>query len=69
MDWGLGLLGGGALEVEGKQPFQDFSIGEVRRPTVSGVDGGIEFLVGELEPGRTLVVEVSEGALFQFRGW
>ena len=45
----LGLLGEGMLEVEGEEPFQDFGVREVRGPTVSGVDGGIEFCRGRVE--------------------
>jgi len=37
-------------------------------PAVGGEDGGVEFLMGEVEPGGALVVEVGEGPLFEFPG-
>ena len=35
---------------------------------VGGGDGGVEFLVGQVQPGRTLVVKVGEGALLELGG-
>ena len=61
-----GLLG--ALQVEGEQFGQEFIIAERRRPAVGGEDGGVELLVGEVEPGGALVVEVGESPLFEFLG-
>jgi len=58
----------GASEVEGEEAFEDLVVGKVGRSAVRGGDGGVEFFVGEVEPGGALVVEICQGALFQFCG-
>ena len=58
----------GPLEVELEQPAQDLVVGHggaVVGPAVGDGDGLVEGLVGVGEPGRALVVEVGEGALFR----
>ena len=61
-----------ALGVELEEAGQDVLIGDVffrnYGPAVGGEDGLVEFAVGVLEPGGIFVVEVGEGALFQFGG-
>ncbi len=49
---------GGAFEVEGEEAFEDLLVGEIGRPAVRRGDGGGELFVGEVEPGRPLVVEI-----------
>ena len=65
------LLFGGAGEVEGEEVFEDLVVGEFGGPGVGGGDGGVEFLVGEVEAGGALVVEVGQGAFLKFgrRNW
>jgi len=43
-------------------------VGQIGGPAVGGGDGGVEFLVGQVQPGRTLVVKVGEGALLELGG-
>ena len=64
-DFGCLLLLGGAFEVQGEQPLQDLLVGQVGGPAVGGGYGGVEFLVGQVQPGGALVVEVGQGALFE----
>ena len=59
------LLSTGPFEVQGQQAFEDVVVGEVVGPAVGVEDGVVERLVGNVEPGRALVVEVGEGALLQ----
>ena len=63
---GFGFFGG-AFEVEGEQTLENLSVAQVCRPTVGGGHGGIEFLVGQIQPGRALVVEVGQRPLLQLR--
>jgi hypothetical protein len=51
------------LKVERQQPREDFVVGKVGGPVVGGGDGGVEALVGEVEPGGAGVVELGERAL------
>ena len=64
---GLGL-GRGALVIEGEEVGEDLLGGEVGGPAVGGEDGFVEGAVGVGEPGGASVVEVGEGALFEFVG-
>jgi len=56
------------FQIECQQFGQEFIIAEPQRPAVGGEDGGVEFLVGEVEPSGALVVEVGEVPLFEFLG-
>ena len=56
------------LQIQRQQPPQDFLSRQIRRPAVGGGDGGVEFLVGQGEPGGAFVVEVGQGAFFQVLG-
>ena len=58
----------GASEVEGEEAFEDLVVGKVGRPAVGGGDDGGESFVGEVQPGGALVVEIGQGALFEFGG-
>jgi len=64
---GFGFFGG-AGQVQREQVFEDLFVREIGRPAIGGGDGGIQFLVRQIEPGGALVVKVREGALFQFGG-
>ena len=55
------------LQVQSQQPAEYVLVAEVARPAVGGEDGGGELLVGEAQPGRALVVEVSWSPLLQLR--
>ncbi len=57
-------VGCGTDVVQLQQAGKDFVSGEIGGPAVGGEDGGVEFSVGEVEPGGAQVVEVGEGALF-----
>ena len=48
------------LQIQFQQFFQDLFIGQVMRPAVGVVDSGIQFLVRQVEPGGTRIVEVGE---------
>ena len=57
-----------AFQIQRQQSPEDFVIwqlGGVISPAVGGGDGFVEFLVREIEPGRTLVVEVGQRALLE----
>lgn len=54
----------GAQQIERQESFKDLLIGQVVRPGVGGEDGGIQFLMGEIESVGTEVVGGCEGALF-----
>jgi hypothetical protein len=56
----------GAVEVEGEESGEEIVVGHVGVPAVGGEDGGVEFFVGQVEPGGSFVVEVGEGAFFEF---
>ena len=64
---GFGFLFG-TLEVQGEEPLQKLFVAQISGPAVGGGDGGVEFLVGEVQPGGAFVVEVRERALFQLGG-
>ena len=55
----------GAFEVEGEECGEEVVVGDGGVPAVGGEDGGVEFFVGQVEPGGTFVVEVRERALFE----
>ena len=59
---------GSAFKVQGKQPLQNLIVREINRPVVGSGNGGIEFLVGEVQPSGALVVELCECAILEFRG-
>jgi hypothetical protein len=52
-----------SLQIERQQFFKDLLIAQIGRPAVGGKDGGVQFFVGQVEPGGAGVVEVGEGAL------
>ena len=56
---------GGAFEVEGEEGGEEVVVGHRWVPAVGGEDGGVEFFVGEGEPGGALVVEIGERALLE----
>ena len=56
----------GAGQVEGEQAGENLFVGHVGGPAIGGGDGSVELFVGEVEPGGAGVVEVGEGALFEF---
>src|SRR5919198_2576555 len=60
--------GGFALQVKRQEPLEDFLVCDVARPAVGVQHRLVKLLVGELEPGGALVVEVGEGALLEFGG-
>lgn len=54
--------------VKRQQAPQDFLVGHVGRvvgPAIGSGDGGVEVLVGLVEPGRADVVEVGQGAFLE----
>ena len=55
----------GPLQVQRQQPLQDLLVGQVVRPAVGVEHGAVELLVGQIEPGWALVVQVGERALLQ----
>ena len=60
-----------ALLVELEQALEDHVVGEAIAPigpAVGGGDGLVQVAMGMVEPGRALVVEIGERALFQDRG-
>jgi hypothetical protein len=52
----------GPLQVESQQLLEALLVAEVGGPAIGGGDGGIEALMGQVQPGGTLVVKVGEGA-------
>lgn len=54
--------------IEGEQFGQELIIAQRHRSTVGGEDGGGEFLVGEVEPGGAMIVEIGEGQFFELLG-
>jgi hypothetical protein len=54
------------LQIQLQQPRQNLLNAHTRIPAIGGEDGGVEFFVGEVEPGGAFVVEVGERALLQF---
>ena len=61
------ILRGLSAEVQLEQLFEDRVVTGVQRPAVGGKDGPVEIVVGVCEPGRALVVEISERPLTEFR--
>src|SRR5438128_2202770 len=59
---------GGALQVQGEKLFENLFLAQIGGPAVGGGHGGVEFLVGQVQPRGAFVVKVREGALFQLRG-
>jgi len=55
-----------ADQVQRQQPLQNLLIRDLVRPTVRIQHRLAQLLVCQVEPGGALVVEVSEGALFEF---
>ncbi len=56
------------FQVQRQQAAEDFVVGHfggVVGPAVGGGDGGVERLVGEVQPGGAGVVEVGQGALLE----
>ena len=58
----------GALQIKCQEPGEKVVVTQGNRPAVGSQDGGVEFLVGEVEPGGALVVEVGEGPLLELLG-
>jgi len=54
------------FKVEGEETFEDVIVGELVGPAVGVEDGVVELLVGEVEPGGALVVQVGERALLEY---
>lgn len=63
--FGLVASGAAALQVERQQAGDDLFVTEIVRPAVGGEDGLVQRPVGQVEPGRALVVQVGQGALFE----
>ena len=54
---GFGFYGGGgALVVQRQQGGEEVVVAHGRIPTVGGEDGGVQFLVREIQPSRALVI-------------
>jgi hypothetical protein len=53
-----------ALKIERQESFEDLFVGQARGPGVGIAENGIQFLMGEVGPGGTEVVEGCEGTLF-----
>ena len=53
------------LQVQRQQPLQDLLVAQVVRPAVGVEDRLVQLPVGQVQPGRALVVEVGQGALLQ----
>jgi len=49
-------------QVQHQELRQQRVVGERRRPAVGGEDGGVEFLVGQVEPGGALGLAVGHWA-------
>jgi len=52
----------------GKTASAELLLRQIRRPAVGGEDSGVELLVGQGEPGGTLVVETGQSAIGQLVG-
>jgi hypothetical protein len=59
-DAGCHHLKFGETEYLTHESLDDLAVGQVIGPAVGGEDRFVEFLVGQVEPGGTLVVEVGE---------
>lgn len=55
-----------ALQIQFEQLRQDFFVVHAGIPPVGGEDSGVELLMGQLQPGRTLVVKVCQRAFLEF---
>lgn len=55
------------LQIHHQQAAEDFVVGHFGGggPAMGSGDGFVEFLVGEVEPGRAGVVKVGQGALLE----
>jgi hypothetical protein len=56
---------GGAVEIEGEETRQRVFLGNVGRPAIGGGNRGVEVAMRVVEPSRTLVVELGQGAFLQ----
>jgi len=61
---GLGFFGC-TFKVQRQQQFQKLLVGEIGWPAVSGGNGGIEFLVCDVQPCRAFVVKIRERTLLK----
>ena len=52
--------------IQRQQPFQDFRIGQSRRPAVCLEDCFVQLVVGISEPSGTFVVQIRKGAICAF---
>src|SRR6266516_2719491 len=59
---------GGAFKVQGEKLFENLFVAQLAGPAVGGGHGRVEFLVREIKPRGTLVVELRERALFELGG-
>ena|ERR1017187_7556954 len=57
-----------SVQIQGQQLRQDVLVAHPRVPAVGGEDGGVELLMGQVEPGRPLVVEVRQRAFLEIGG-
>jgi hypothetical protein len=56
----------GSLQIEGEQALKDLFAGEVVGPTVGVQDGVLKIVVGKVEPGRAVILQVGEGVRVVF---
>ncbi len=54
-------------QIQGEQPGQQFIVGERRRPAVSRENSRVELPVRQIEPRRSLVIEIRQRALLEQR--
>ncbi len=60
------LLCGGALVVQGEEPFENFCVSEGRGPAIGSGYGFVQGVVDVAEPGGALVVKIGEGTGLEF---
>ncbi|MDZ4821148.1 MAG: hypothetical protein SGJ20_19480 [Planctomycetota bacterium] len=58
----------GPRQIQFQQLGQDLLVCEIGRPAVGGADGFVEFAMGQVEPGGTLVLEIRQRPLLEFLG-